>query len=125
MSEPTNQSSSDDDWGGDESIRQWPPVYRDGKVHVLRERCTTCVFRPKNLMHLTPGRLKGMVEDSVADQTSFACHQTLAYGDHTDHYEGEALCAGMVEKHGDKILPVRLAHAMNILEEVEPAPPKA
>ena len=34
-------------------------AYRDGKVHVQSEECSTGVFRKGNLMHLQPGRLRG------------------------------------------------------------------
>ena len=32
-------------------------------VRLCARRCDTCVFRPGNLIHLAPGRLRGMVED--------------------------------------------------------------
>lgn len=89
------------------------PVYSDGKVHVMAERCSTCVFRPGNLMNLEPGRLKQMVDQSVADGGGITCHKTIYGG-----AEQEATCRGFLETHGDKVPAFRLAEAMGIIEEV-------
>lgn len=91
------------------------PVYSDGKVHVMAERCSTCVFRPGNLMGLRAGRLKGMVEESIADGAGITCHKTL-YG----QADQEATCKGFLETYGDQVLTFRLAAALGIL--VEPCP---
>lgn len=52
-------------------------------IHVMADRCATCVFRPGNLMHLSPGRLAQMVTDSVAAQSHITCHDTLLYAQPT------------------------------------------
>lgn len=107
--------------------------FRDGKVHVMKERCTTCVFHPGNRMNLRPGRLKDMVEqtdDSAAclgpdhRRALFSCHQTLPYAEseYVEHYGGAALCHGAVENYGHDSMTMRMAHAMGVIEEVEPYP---
>jgi hypothetical protein len=57
-------------------------VYRDGRVHVQQTKCSTCIYRPGNLMHLEPGRKDGMEADAIRDQGVIPCHQTLD-GDHS------------------------------------------
>ena len=52
-------------------------AYREGLVHVMGERCKTCVFRPGNLMHLATGRLAGMVRESEKAGSAIICHDTL------------------------------------------------
>lgn len=89
--------------------------YRHGRIHILSERCTTCVFRPGNLMHLPPGRLQDLVESNRAADTAFACHQTI-YGQTPD----EALCRGYVDAYGDGITPIRLARQLGLVAEDNP-----
>lgn len=91
--------------------------FRDGRVHVLREKCATCVFRPGNLMRLEPGRLQGMVREAVADDSAITCHSTL-YREDVD----QAVCRGFAD--GYATLPLRLAAALDVLEEVPPPPPR-
>ncbi|MBK3624329.1 hypothetical protein JHN59_05635 [Streptomyces sp. MBT49] len=56
-------------------------------VRVCTEKCTTCIFRPGNLMDLTPGRLAQMIRDAIANEGHIVCHSTLG----TD---ASAICAG-------------------------------
>lgn len=79
-------------------------VYRDGQVHVCAEMCSTCVFRPGNLMGLRAGRLRGMVEEATTSDTAIVCHATL-YEPGVDN----AVCRGFFERHST--LPLRLAAA--------------
>ena len=53
--------------------------------------CETCIFRPGNLMHLRPGRLKDMVEEIRAREGVIPCHKTL--GD-----DLQAVCRGQFDK---------------------------
>lgn len=65
------------------------PVFRDGKVHVCAEMCSTCIFRPGNLMELRPGRVKDMVDSCKQSGGVIPCHCTLG---------GEqAICRGFFE----------------------------
>ena len=108
-------SAQDPDWG---------QPYRDGKVHVMAEKCGTCVFHPGNRMHLSPGRLADMADHVKETGVPFACHQTLSYAadKYRDHYGGNALCRGAVDAYGDQSMIMRMAHAVGNIEEVEPYP---
>lgn len=59
-------------------------------------------------MHLQKGRLEGMIQDAVADDSSIVCHQTLQ-GDN-------AVCSGFFEKHRPQTL--QIAHRMGMIKEV-------
>jgi hypothetical protein len=87
-------------------------------VHVLSERCSTCVFRAGNKMHLTPGRFQDLVATNREQDTAFSCHQTLPYGDY--EVEGEAVCRGHFDAYAAEITALKLARAMEIIEEVDP-----
>lgn len=89
------------------------PVYSAGRVHVMAEKCATCIFRPGNPMHLAPGRVKQMVEDSVADGAGITCHSTL-YGVAPQ----EATCRGFYDAHGERVGAFRLATRLGLIEEV-------
>lgn len=103
-------------------MSDYPQPFRDGKVHVMSEKCSTCVFRPGNLMRLRPGRLQEMTDHVQDTGVPFSCHQTLAYAsiEHQEHYEGNALCAGAVEQYGPESNIIRMARLMEIVEGVDP-----
>lgn len=79
--------------------------YRDGKVHVCREMCATCIFRPGNLMELRSGRVREMVDEALASESSIRCHQTLDEG-------CGAVCRGFYDRHTTQPLQIaqRLGH---------------
>jgi hypothetical protein len=85
-------------------------VYRDGKVHVMEAKCSTCIYRPGNLMHLEPGRKDAMQADAIADEGVIPCHKTI-HGAR----EQESVCRGFfdVAKH-EGLLAV--AERMDIIE---------
>lgn len=103
-----------------------PEPYRDGRVHVMAEKCSTCVFRPGNVMHLPPGRLKELTDHVQESGAPFSCHQTLPYAgaEHVEFYGGAALCAGAVENYGDDSPQIQLARALDVITYVDPAPEK-
>ena len=68
-----------------------PPTYDRRGLHVMAEQCSTCIFRPGNLMHLNEGRLADMTASTDAGDTNVICHQTL------DRKVG-ALCRGSVDR---------------------------
>jgi len=88
-------------------------VYRDGKVHVQERKCSTCIYRPGNLMRLEPGRKDQMQAEAIEGEGVIPCHQTIeAYtGEHGD----ESVCRGFfdVAKH-EGLLAV--AERMDIIE---------
>ena len=55
-------------------------VFRDGKVHVQERKCSTCIYRPGNLMHLEPGRREQMERDSDAIEGAIPCHHHIHQG---------------------------------------------
>lgn len=68
-----------DDEDGEDRVEH--PVFdmETFRVRLMAKRCTTCIFRPGNLMHLQPGRVKEMVEGSIARQGHVVCHDTLSF----------------------------------------------
>ena len=78
--------------------RRLPP-WRDDELHVMSARCGTCVFRPGNLMHLEPGRVRELVDDNLDADAALVCHKTLPYGDHPE--VGEAICRAAGEFSGN------------------------
>ena len=85
-------------------------AFRDGKVHVCRRMCKTCIFRPGNPMNLEPGRVTDMVDEAVASQSAIICHSSLT---------GEnAVCRGFFDHH--PTVPLRLAMAIDRVEFDEP-----
>lgn len=81
----------------------------------MPDKCSTCIFRPGDLMHIGPARLKDMV--SCADEGGvIPCHKTT-YGQR----EQEAVCRGFFDAYSDKVMGLRLAIVMDMIEEVEPS----
>lgn len=97
--------------------RQSKKVFRDGKVHVMADMCSTCIFRPGNRMQLPKGRVRWMVEEAQKRDSCIPCHETT-FG----QAEGEAICRGFYEKF--TTLPIRLAESMDRIILVSPAPKK-
>lgn len=89
------------------------PVFRGGKVHVLSERCSTCIFRPGNMMHLNPGRLKEMVDGCRSELGgNIICHQTID--------AEQAMCRGFYDNYGQDDALIRLAGLTDRIEEQAP-----
>lgn len=89
------------------------PVFSDGRVHVMAEKCATCIFRPGNLMSLEPGRVAGMVREArSSDAGNIPCHETL-YG----QSDQKAVCRGFFDKHATPVL--QIADRMGIIDYVE------
>lgn len=91
--------------------------YRDGKIHVLKERCDTCIFRPGNLMHLSAEGLRTVIKGNRDADSALTCHQTLPSN---GRYIAEpALCRGYYDGYADVTTPLILAKAMGVIEEDE------
>lgn len=86
-------------------------AYRDGRVHVLSERCPTCVFRPGNKMSLSPGRLRDLIEQNRSNDSALTCHETLEIDN--------AICRGFFDLE-PKTTPLQLAERIGIITFVEP-----
>lgn len=74
-------------------------VVYDGKVHVCARMCSTCIFRPGNLMDLQPGRVDQMIRDATTNEGTIPCHQTL------ERKHG-AICRGFFDKHKHATLQI-------------------
>lgn len=61
-------------------------------------------------MELRAGRLAELLRENLDADTAFACHETLG--------ADEALCRGFVDRFGERVTPVRLARALDLLVEV-------
>ena len=84
-------------------------AYRDGKVHVCRQLCETCVFRAGNLMHLEPGRLATMAAEATANESAIICHSSL-YREGVDN----AVCRGFCDRH--RTQPLQIAQRLDLVE---------
>lgn len=83
----------------------------EGDVRVMNDMCSTCIFRPGNLMHLRKGRVATIVKDHRARDSNLVCHLTLPeWGAGVE----PALCRGHLDRYGPGQLvriAQRLAHA--------------
>ena len=85
-------------------------AYRDGKVHVCRRLCDTCIFKPEFREIIGEERVSQMISESTEKQSAIICHSTLS-GDN-------AVCRGFYEKH--PTAPLAMAGKLGLLVEVEP-----
>lgn len=87
-------------------------TFRDGKVHVLSDKCAQCAFTPGRIV--TGGRVADIVRQTAdVDGAHFICHKTTIAGD------GDAICAGWYEHFGSRDPLLRLAECMGIIERVD------
>ncbi len=81
----------------------------DGRrVHVLAENCPTCIFRPGNLMHLAPGRVKRMITEAVLTDSAIICHSTL-------NLDQQAVCRGFFDSY--RTTPLLMADRLGLIVE--------
>ncbi len=84
-------------------------VFRDGRVHITRPLCATCIYRPGN--EETGARV---IRLASADQTAVVCHSTL------DH-PNQSICGGFAAK--DPTYPIKVALELGCVS-YDPAPSK-
>lgn len=89
-------------------MRRSRKPFRNGRVHVCRSMCKTCIFRPGNLMQLRPGRKDQMVRNATRAESAIICHSTLE--------SEQAVCRGFFDAH--KTPPLLIAECMGVLEFV-------
>jgi hypothetical protein len=83
-------------------------------VRVCADLCSTCVFRPGNLMHLRPGRLADLVAQAQAREGHIVCHSTLGTSQ-------PAICRGYADgPDRGRSLTLRLGRALGIVREITP-----
>lgn len=81
-------------------------------LRVMRERCSTCIFRPGDLMQLRSGRLKDIVESAKKADSYVICHKTLERG------VPGAVCRGSFDTL--YTTPIQLAQRLGFIEWREP-----
>jgi len=97
-------------------------IYRDGKVHVLSEMCGTCIFNP-HTRPVSGARVAGMVRETMKEEgATVVCHSTLYNADGKEDEE-YAICRGWYDRLAGRDNVLRLAAAMNVIQEV-PLPAK-
>ena len=102
----------------------WEPedtqvVDLDGTLRVCADLCTTCIYRPGNLMSLDPGRVRQMTQEAIASEGHVVCHSTLGT-------PAPAICAGF-ERHpqgGARSLACGSQRLVGCASSVSPHPPK-
>lgn len=94
---PSQTDFLDDDEDEDESESGWPyvvpPVDGHGRVRLMADKCSTCIFRPGNKMYLEPGRVAGMLASVRANDGYVPCHKTIGVG------ITSAICRGGNDAH--------------------------
>jgi len=98
----------------EEQEDEGPPSCFDpqrGVFRILATQCSTCIFRPGNLMHLDEGRLADMLASVRANDSHVVCHQSLGrpVGD---------VCKGSNDAHVGQA--ARMAERLGIVALVEP-----
>jgi hypothetical protein len=87
-------------------------TFRDGKVHVMAERCNACAFTPHRIV---PGsRVAQIVRDTKDEPGAhFICHKaTLS--------EHDAICHAWFETFGESDPILFMASRMGIIEPYTP-----
>jgi hypothetical protein len=92
-----------------------------GLSRLLSGRCSTCILRPGDKMHLGPEQTAAFVRRVLAEGTFVVCHQTLTYGDYPDF--GPAICRGFFDAFAGRSPALRLLRAFGRLIEVDPPRP--
>ena len=91
--------------------------YVDGVPRMLSRQCSTCIGRPGNKMHLSPGRVKGMVQAAGREGSQgIICHQTLSYSSDM----GGALCRWYYDTYGHLNGFIRIIGRIGGFTEVDP-----
>lgn len=96
------------DWDEEEEDPRPPPTWDAKGFYVMAEQCSTCIFRPGNLMHLSEGRLKDMTDTTDREDNNVICHQTL------DDKVG-AVCKGSADRRAGQAL--RIAERLSYVIE--------
>ena len=92
-----------------------------GLSRLLSERCSTCILRHGDKMHLGPGQTTAFARRVLAEGTYVVC-QTLTYGDNPDF--GPAICPGLFRcLRLGRSSALRLLRAFGRLIEVGPPRP--
>jgi hypothetical protein len=89
-----------------------------GGSRLLSARCSTCILRPGDPMHLGPERFREIIGRALAAGSYVVCHDTLTYGDFPDY--GPAICRGFFDAYSGRSPALILLRAFRRLVEVPP-----
>lgn len=90
------------------------PVFSGSRVHVRAVLCSTCIFRPGNLMRLDPGRVAGMIRECLASESgNIVCHETT-HGQAPQR----AICRGFWDRYGHRQAFLQMAVRLGIIQEI-------
>lgn len=93
-------------------------VYRNKRVHVLSERCSSCIFRSATdgrIQGVPPSRVAEMVQTARGNDSVIPCHQTI-YEDDVE----PAICRGYYDGSSDRIAALRVAKMLEAITFVDP-----
>jgi hypothetical protein len=86
-------------------------IFRDGKVHVLADKCDTCIFKPA-VRPVEGARVASMVRATKDDPgATIPCHATLYRPGKDDN----AICRGWYDRFADADPILAQAKAMDII----------
>lgn len=88
-------------------------VFRDNRLHVMASKCSTCIYRPGNLMVLEAGRVASMEFEAVRDQGVIVCHKTL-----DPSPQENAVCRGFFDTQKHQVGLLSVAERIGIMVEV-------
>lgn len=98
----------------------------DGRPLVHSEQCETCIFRTGTKMVLRPGRLRSLINDTLAGGGVIPCHETASHGDDDDE-DGcltsstrDPVCRGFYDKFGHLSNLIRITNRFGGYREVPP-----
>jgi hypothetical protein len=90
-------------------------TYRDGKVHVLSEKCETCIFNAATRFVSSAGGadlVRETQEKGVGGHV--VCHSVIIAG------ADDAICRGFFDRFKKRDVVLRMAVAMDVIKEVPP-----
>lgn len=91
-------------------------IFRNGKVHVLADKCGTCIFTTNR--PVDGARVAGMVRDTKDEAgATITCHSTL----YRPGKQENAICRGWFSRFADQDPILRMAQAMGVVE-YQPVP---
>lgn len=107
------------EYEGDDEEYEEPaqPYGTNHKLRMLTEQCTTCIFRPGNPMHLSAGRVRGMVKEALQLDSFIICHDTLDYSA-PEGFGPPAVCRGFADRYSTNAL--RIFGRLGGYEEIDP-----
>jgi hypothetical protein len=84
-------------------------TYRDGRIHVMSEKCAQCAFTPDRIV---PGSRVASIVRATKDEpgATFTCHESTIAG------TGDAICAAWFDRFSDSDPILSLGAGMGIID---------